>query len=263
MDLGLNGKTALVAASSKGLGYACALALSREGAQVTICARNQAELDRAAETIHTETGNQVLPVIADMSQAKDCQRVVQETISHFGTIHVLVTNNGGPPAGYFSDFEDEDWYQAVDQTLMSAVRLIRGALPVMKAQKWGRILNITSVSVKQPIDNLLLSNSLRPGVIGMARTLANQLAAEGITINNVLPGPFATDRMQQLAAATAEREDRPLDQVLAELANPIPTGRLGKPGELGALVAFLASEQAAFITGTSILVDGGRYQGLM
>lgn len=263
MDLGLQNKVALVAASSQGLGRACAHTLSAEGAKIAICARDDKRLRATADEIARDTGNQVLAVVADLTSARDCRRVVQETVDFFGGLHVLVTNNGGPPAGYFFDFDDNDWYRAMDLTLMSAVRLIRAAVPHMREQKWGRIINIASVSVKEPLDDLLLSNSLRPGVVGMARTLANQLAGDGITINNVLPGYILTDREIESAETQARAQGKSTDEVLAGLAAPVPVGRLGKPQELAAVVAFLASEQAAYINAASILVDGGRYKGLM
>ena len=263
MDLGLKNKVALVAASSKGLGRACAHALSAEGAKVAICARDEKALRAAADEIARATGNEVLAVPADLTHARDCERVVKETVDFFGTLHVLVTNNGGPPAGYFFDFDDNDWYRAVDLTLMSAVRLIRAAVPAMRRQKWGRVINITSVSVKEPLDNLILSNALRAGVVGLARTLANQLAADGITVNNVLPGYILTDRVKSLAGTQAKAQGKSPDDILAGFAAPVPIGRIGQPEELAAVVAFLASEQAAYVNGASILVDGGRYKGLM
>jgi 3-oxoacyl-[acyl-carrier protein] reductase len=170
----------------------------------------------------------------------------------------LVTNAGGPPAGYFAEFDDKKWQEAFNLTLMSAVRLIRAAIPHMQKEKWGRIINITSLSVKEPIDNLILSNSIRAAVHGMAKTLANQVARDGITVNNVMPGYILTDRVQQLAQDSAERTGQAVADVLAELSQPTPVGRIGHPKELGALVAFLASEQAAYINGVSIPVDGGR-----
>ena len=263
MDLGLKNKVALVAASSKGLGRACAHALSAEGAKVAICARDEKALRAAADEIARATGNEVLAVPADLTHARDCELVVKETVDFFGALHVLVTNNGGPPAGYFFDFDDNDWYRAVDLTLMSAVRLIRAAAPPMRRQKWGRIINITSVSVKEPLDNLILSNALRAGVVGLARTLANQLAADGITVNNVLPGYILTDRVKSLAGTQAKAQGKSPDDILAGFAAPVPMGRIGQPEELAAVVAFLASEQAAYVNGASILVDGGRYKGLM
>ncbi len=263
MDLGLKNKTALVAASSKGLGRACAHALSAEGAKVAICARDEKALRAAADEIARATGNEVLAVPADLTHARDCERAVKETADFFGTLHVLVTNNGGPPAGYFFDFDDNAWYRAVDLTLMSVVRLIRAAVPSMRRQKWGRIINIASVSVKEPLDNLILSNALRAGVVGLARTLANQLAADGITVNNVLPGYILTDRVKSLAQTQAKAQGKSPDEILAGFAAPVPLGRIGRPEELAAVVAFLASEQAAYVNGASILVDGGRYKGLM
>ncbi len=263
MDFGLRDKVALVGASSKGLGRACAMALSQEGARVAVCARDRDVLGVTADSIRNATGGEVLALPADLSRAGDCRRVVEDTAQYFGALHVLVTNNGGPPPGYFLDFDDDDWHRAVDLTLMSAVRLIRAALPVMRRQKWGRIVNIASMSVKEPLDDLILSNALRPGVVGMARTLANQVALDGITINNVLPRLIQTDRVTQLAEAQAREEGRPVEEVLRSRAAPVPVGRIGKAEELAALVAFLASEQAAYINGVSILVDGGRCRGLM
>jgi 3-oxoacyl-[acyl-carrier protein] reductase len=263
MDLGLEDKVALVAASSRGLGRACAHTLSAEGAKVVICARNDKTLRATADEIARDTGNQLLAIVADLTSARDCRRVVQETIDFFGGLHVLVTNNGGPPPGFFFDFDDNEWYRTVDLTLMSAIRLIRTAVPHMQEQKWGRIINITSGSVKQPLDNLILSNSLRAGVTGMARTLANQLAPDGITVNNVLPGDILTSRVVQLAENQAKAQGKSNDDVLAGFAARTPVGRVGKPEELAAVVAFLASEQAAYVNGTSILVDGGRHKGLM
>jgi len=263
MDLGLQDKVALVAASSRGLGRACAHTLSVEGAKVAICARTNKALRATADEIASETGNQVLAIVADLTSARDCKRVVQETVEFFGGLHVLVTNNGGPPTGYFFDFDDNDWYRAIELTLLSAIRLIRAAVSHMREEEWGRIINITSVSVKEPLDNLVFSNSLRPGVVGMARTLANQLAADGITVNNVLPGYILTDRVIELAEKQAKAQGKTPDEVLTGFAAPVPVGRVGKPEELAAVVAFLASQQAAYINGASILVDGGRYKGLM
>lgn len=263
MDLGLENKVALVAASSRGLGRACAHVLSAEGAKVAICARDDKTLRVTADGIARDTGNQVLAIVADLTSARDCRRVVQEAIDFFGGLHVLVTNNGGPADGYFFDFDDNDWYRTVDLTLLSVIRLIRMAVPHMQKQKWGRVINITSASVKEPLDNLILSNSLRAGVVGVARTLANQLAADGITVNNVLPGDILTDRVVRVAENRAKAQGKSIDEVLAGFAAPIPVGRVGRPEELASVVAFLASEQAAYVNGTSILVDGGRSKGLM
>ena len=263
MDLGLKDRVAIVAASSKGLGKACALELAREGARVVICARDPASLAAAAEEIETATGAEVLAVEADLMQDAQIRHLVGEVLDRFGRIDILVTNNGGPPAGYFADFDDEAWLAAHQLTLMSAVRLIRAVLPAMRAQRWGRIINIASVSVKQPIDNLLLSNVYRPGVIGLAKTLSAQLAAEGITVNNVAPGYTRTDRVLDLARARAASGDQTIEAVLAGTAANVPMQRMGEPAELAALVAFLASERAAYITGATIQVDGGYVAGLL
>lgn len=258
MDLGLQGKVAVVAAASKGLGRACARELAREGARVVICARDAAALQATRDALAAETGAEVLAVPADMTQAADIERVVAEAVRQFGALHIVVTNAGGPPAGYFLEFDDATWQAAVNLTLLSAVRLIRAALPHLKHAGWGRIINITSVSVKEPIDNLVLSNSIRAAVHGLAKTLAAQVAADGITVNNVMPGYIQTDRINQLAAITAKNTGKPVDEVIADLGKPVPVGRVGRPEELAAVVAFLASERASYITGHSLPVDGGR-----
>jgi 3-oxoacyl-[acyl-carrier protein] reductase len=263
MDLGLQNKVALVTGSSQGLGRACAHAISAEGAKVTICARNEKVLRATADEIARNTGNEVLAILADLTSARDCKRVVKETVDFFGGLHVLVTNNGGPPAGYFFEFEDNDWYRAVDLTLMSAIRLIRAAAPHMQAQKWGRIVNLVSYAVKEPIDNLILSNSIRAGVIGLAKTLANQLAVDNITVNNVCPAYILTERVRELAEDTARRSNKSVDEIVKGYASPVPLGRLGTPEELADLVTFLASERASYITGQSIALDGGRTKFLL
>jgi len=263
MDLGLKGRVAIVAASSGGLGKACALELARESAQVVICARNSEQLAATADEIRQATSGEVLPLVTDLTDAEQIEHLTDETLRRYGRIDVLVTNNGGPPAGYFDDLDDEAWFAAHQLTLLSAVRLIRAVLPTMRAQQWGRIVNITSVSVKQPVDNLLLSNVYRPGVIGLAKTLSAQVAAEGITINNVAPGYTRTNRVVELFEARAAREGGAAEDIMAELTASFPMQRMGEPEELGAMVAFLASERASYITGTTIQVDGGYVQGLV
>ncbi len=262
MDLGLNGKVAIVAASSKGLGRAVASGLAAEAAKVTICSRNGDGLKKTAEEIQTSTGSEVLAVQADLREANDIRNVVRQTLDRFGTVHILVTNSGGPPPGFFGDFSDEQWYGAVDSTLMSAVRLIRETLPVMRKQRWGRIINITSVSVKQPIDNLLLSNSIRPAIVGMAKTLAGELARENVLVNNVCPGWTRTDRVDQLLKARASQEGTTPEEVYHRIARDIPIGRMAEPEEFANLVVFLASERASYITGSTIAVDGGAIKGI-
>ena len=263
MDLGLKDRVALVAASSRGLGKACALELAREGARVIICARDAGQLADAAAEIASATGADVFPVQADLTGSAQIDHLVAETLARFGRIDVLVTNNGGPPAGFFDDFDDEAWLAAHQLTLLSAVRLIRAVLPSMRRRRWGRIVNITSVSVKQPIDNLLLSNVYRPGVVGLAKTLSAQLAADGITVNNVAPGYTRTDRVLDLARARAADGDRTIEDILADTVESVPMQRMGEPRELAALVAFLASERAGYITGATIQVDGGYVRSLL
>jgi 3-oxoacyl-[acyl-carrier protein] reductase len=262
MDFGLEDRVALVTAASKGLGKAAATELAREGAKVVICARTEGPLRAAAAEIEAATGGKVLAVAADVSRAADVTRIVQKTVAHFGRLDVLVTNAGGPPAGYFMELDDDTWQRAFELTLMSTVRLCREAVPHMQKNGWGRIINITSVSAKQPIDNLLLSNTLRAGIVGLAKTLSAQFAGDGITVNNVCPGWTLTDRVAELLDARAAEEGITPEEAEGQIAADIPMGRMARPEELAALIAFLASERARYITGTSIQVDGGYVKGL-
>jgi 3-oxoacyl-[acyl-carrier protein] reductase len=257
MDLGLKGKVAFVAAASKGLGRAVAEELAVEGASLVMCARNEETLSLASQQIAAASGVTVLPVVADVTNAEDISRAVQAGIQKFGRIDILVTNAGGPPAGRFEDLSREMWEQATHLTLHSVLELTRAVLPGMKQQQWGRILNITSITVKQPVENLMLSNSLRAAVTGFARTLANEVATHGITVNNILPGYTRTERVEELAQAAAIREKISPAEANAQWEAEIPMKRLGEPREFAALAAFLVSERASYITGTSIPVDGG------
>lgn len=263
MDLGIAGKVALVAAASKGLGKATALALAREGAEVCIVARGQQALDAAAEEIRTAAGRAVLALAADVSVAGELETLVQRVLSAYGRVDILVNNAGGPRPGVFTDMSDADWLGALELNLMSAVRLTRLVLPSMREQMWGRIINITSVAVKQPMPNLILSNAARSAVVAMAKTLAGQVAAEGITVNNVCPGYTLTDRMRGLAESSSQREGIEVAEVMARWEASIPARRLGQPEEVAALITYLASQQAAYITGTTIQIDGGSTQGLL
>jgi 3-oxoacyl-[acyl-carrier protein] reductase len=263
MDLGLKDRVAIVAASSLGLGKACALELAHEGARVVICARDASLLTATASEIRESTGADVLALATDLTDPEQIQHLASETLRRFSRIDVLVTNNGGPPAGYFQDQSDEAWLAAHQLTLMSAVRLIRAVLPAMRAQGWGRIVNITSVSVKQPIDDLLFSNVYRPGVVGLAKTLSTQLASEGITINNVAPGYTRTERVVELFESRAAQKGTDVEQEIETLTADFPIKRMGKPEETAALVAFLASERASYITGATIQVDGGYVRSIM
>lgn len=263
MDLGLKNKVVLVTAASQGMGKAAARGFAAEGARVAICARRLDELQAAAREIEEETGGQVLPLAADLTRTGDIERLLADTVAHYGGLHVLVTNAGGPPAGYFADFSDEDWQRAVNLLLLSVVRLIRAALPHLRRSGWGRIINIASISVKQPLDNLLLSNAIRPGVIGLAKTLSRQIAAEGITVNNVCPSYVLTERVRELAEERSRAQGISLDEAIAQFAQGVPAGRIGRPEEVADLIVFLASERAGYINGTSIQIDGGSFAGLM
>ena len=262
MDLGLANKVALVAASSKGLGRAIADELANEGAALVLCARGEAALQQAASELGAR-GAQVEAVTANLSTVTGVQSVVEAGLARFGRIDVLVTNTGGPPAGTFENHSLEVWRDAVQQNLESVVELTRAVLPGMKERRWGRIINVTSIAVKQPVDNLILSNSVRAAVTGMARTLANEVASFGITVNNVLPGYTRTERVEELADAIAAKEGIAREAVHQRWHKEIPMGRLGEPREFAALVAFLASERASYITGTSITVDGGWVKSLL
>jgi len=262
MDLGLKDKVALVAAASRGLGKATAEELAREGASLVLCSRNDQTLNEAAEQIRRDTGQQVVTVVADVSSPTDVKRVVETALERLSRVDILVTNAGGPPAGSFESLSLEQWEIATRLTLFSAIELARHVLPGMKDRRWGRILNITSIAVKQPVENLILSNSLRAGVTGFARTLANEVAPFGVTVNNILPGYTSTERVEELAGMMARKEGISSDEFKSRWENEIPMRRLGEPREFAALAAFLVSERASYITGTSIQVDGGWIKSL-
>jgi 3-oxoacyl-[acyl-carrier protein] reductase len=263
MDLGLRGKVALVAAASRGLGRAIAFELASEGAKLILCARGADHLDTAKNVIATCTGAEVHTVVADLGQPAHVELVTTEAMARFGQVDILVTNAGGPPAGTFETHAWEAWERAVNLTLRSVVELTRAVLPGMRERKWGRIINVTSIAVKQPVDNLILSNSVRAAVTGFARTLANEVATDGITVNNILPGYTRTERVEELATATAAKEGVNRAEILARFEQEIPMRRLGEPKELAALAVFLASERASYITGQSIAVDGGWIKSLL
>jgi len=257
VDLGIRGKVALVSASSKGLGRAIAEELAAEGASLVMCARGVDTLRATADSIRKSTGVAVVEVAADVSEQSGVDLVARTALEKFGQVDILVTNSGGPPSGPFESFTAEAWESATRLLLFSAVSLARAVLPGMKERKWGRILNVTSIAVKQPIDGLMLSNSLRAAVTGFARTLANEVARFNITVNNIMPGYTRTDRVEQLARQSTEKTGVSISEALAKWEREIPMGRLGEPREFAALAAFLASERASYITGSSIAIDGG------
>lgn len=263
MNLGLEGKVALVAASSKGLGRACAEALAREGAKVVINGRRPDELARAAQEIRqvmAVRGADVHTFAGDVTDPDAITRLVKATAQRFGQIDILVTNGGGPPPGDFTDLAEKDWQTALDTTLWPVIRLIRQTLPYLhQAQErgGGRIINIVSTSVKQPIPGLFLSNALRPAVIGLAKSLSVEMGPQGILVNNVCPGSFATDRLRHVYEARAKNSPWTPDQIAEQATKTIPLGRLGDPQELGHLVAFLAGDKVSYLTGQTICLDGG------
>jgi len=262
MDLGIAGRVAIVSASSKGIGRAVAIALAREGASITLCARGEDALNNTASEIK-KLRAKVLAIPADVSRFEDIKKVVDTTINEFGRVDILINNAGGPPPGYFEDFDDEDWLAAFNLTFLSARRFTYLVLEHMKAQKWGRIINMTSISVKEPIDNLILSNAIRLAVVGMAKTLSKQVAQHNITINNIATGITKTDRIIRLAEAKAKEDGTSVEDALRKMAADIPLGRIAEPEEIANLVVFLASERASFITGNTIQIDGGMSHGTL
>lgn len=262
MDLGLKNKVALIAAGSRGLGRAVAEELAAEGASLVICARDVGTLTETAAAIADTSGAHVLAVPADVTDVDSIRKLVEAGNDRFGHIDILVTNAGGPPAGTFDQITRAQWEDALRLTLFSAIELARAVLPGMKERRWGRILNITSIAVKQPVENLMLSNSLRAGLTGFARTLANEVAADGITVNNILPGYTRTERLDELATMMAEKQGISPSEFRGVWEKEIPMGRLGEPREFAALAAFLVSDRASYITGTSIQVDGGWIRSL-
>jgi 3-oxoacyl-[acyl-carrier protein] reductase len=262
MDLGLRGKVALVAGASQGMGRATALLFAREGAKVGICARGEAALEGAAEIIRKETGGEVLSMVADMTKAEDIQRFVNKTAEHFGRLDIVVNNAGGPPPGEFMKFTDADWESAFRLSFMSTMRMTREAVPHMRKVGGGRVINITSYSVKEPIAGLVLSNAIRSGVIGMAKTLSREFAKDNILINNVCPGRIDTERAQKLNKARAERLKRPVEEINRQMAAEVPLGRYGTAEETADLIVFLGSDRASYITGTTIQIDGGLVRGI-
>jgi 3-oxoacyl-[acyl-carrier protein] reductase len=264
MDFGIRGRAAAVAASSQGLGFACALELAREGASVAVCSRDRGRVDEAAKRIREAVTDAVVhPLVVDLSNEGECARFVDDAATKFGRLDILVTNSGGPTPGSFDQVSLADVRRGVDTTLMSAIALMTAAVPRLRANGWGRIVNILSVTVKQPKTSLLVSNTMRPGILGFAKSISMELAKDGVTVNNVAPGYTQTERLDELATHVSSTQKRSLDDVVAEWERSIPAGRLGRSEELAAVVAFLCSERASFVTGVTIQVDGGQVSSLM
>ena len=263
MDLGLKGRPALVAAASRGLGKACAASLATEGASVAICARDRGALEATRDELAESTGSTIVAIPADVSREQDAIRFVREGTEALGGCQILVANAGGPPTGTFEELGDDAFREALEALFFSTLRMSREAIPSMRVAGYGRIVVLSSTSVKQPIPNLILSNSARSAVAGWAKTLADEVAADGITVNAVLPGRVWTDRIQYLIERSAEASGRSTEEERETQAAAIPVGRFGEPREVGDLVAYLASERAAFLTGCSIQVDGGMTRGLL
>jgi 3-oxoacyl-[acyl-carrier protein] reductase len=262
MDFCLKDRVALVAAGSKGIGFAAALELAREGARVFLCSRDEARASDAAQRSHEETGAAIAGVGADVTDDRAVERFVGLARERAGRIDILITNAGGPPPSSFADAQLEDFRRAFELNALSAIRLAKLVLPGMRAQKWGRIINITSVSAKQPIDGLLFSNTVRAALTGWAKTVSNEVAPDNVTVNNVAPGYTLTQRQEEVARLRSVALGKSKEEIIASWATQGPMGRIGKPEEIAAAVAFLASERASYITGVTLQVDGGWVRGL-
>ena len=263
MDLGIKGRVALVSGASKGLGREVALGLAREGAWLGLCARGREDLEATAAAIARETGAMVWTRPTDVSIPDEARAFVRGAATHYGTVDILVTNAGGPPSGSFLELTDGDWHGAVRLNFLSAVWMAREAVPYMRKQRWGKIINMTSAAVKQPIEGLMLSNAARAGLVGFAKTLANELAADNVLVNNVCPSYSFTERVEKLSKELAAKWKVTPEDVIRGWEAETPLGRLARPEEIANAVVFLASERASYITGASIAVDGGFHRGLL
>ncbi len=263
MELGLQDRVAIVAAASQGLGRAAAAGLAAEGAKVVIFSRHKKDIEAAARDISKSTMSEVVSLIADVTKIGDIERVVRTAVERFGRVDILINNAGGPPVAQFMDLADEQWLEGVSLTLMSVVRLTREVIPHMRKRRWGRIITITSVAAKQPISDLVISSTLRPGILGLTKVLARELARDNILVNNVAPGSFLTKRQEELLKSRSASQNLTVEQYLAAQTRNIPLGRFGTLEELANVIVFLASEKASYVTGATISVDGGVIKGIL
>ena len=262
MNLGIEGKAALITASSKGIGRAIAEALAGEGCKIAICSRNKDELLLTANEIKKKYSIEPVWCVCDLNKLKDIETTVESVKKQFGKVDILINNCGGPDPGYFQELTDENWQDAFEQVLLSAVRFCNLVVPDMMLHKWGRIVNITSIAVKQPIDRLMLSNSLRNGLIGYSKTLSNEVAKYNVTVNNIAPGYTLTNRIYDLAVNRAKHQNKSHEEILTDIAKEIPMNRLASPEEIASVALFLSSKHASYITGNTIQVDGGLNKGI-
>ena len=258
MDLGIEGRVALLTGASRGIGYACALALAAEGARVAICARGRAAVETAARGIAAETGGEATAFVADVARPEDVDRLLSEVAEAVGGVDILLANNGGPPRGGFDALNDDHWQEGFDVTMMSTVRLIRGVLPGMRERQWGRVLSVVSSSVRQPVDQLELSNALRPGIVGLFKSLAVTMGKDNVLFNCIAPGRIMTERF----LAGSKNAGMTEEAYAAKHQATVPLGRIGRPDEIADVVAFLASERASYINGATVIVDGGMIRSL-
>jgi len=261
MDLGIEGRVAMIAAASKGIGKACALALAQAGCRVSICARNAEELEKTRAEIASH--GEAMAVVADVSSLSDLENWHRQTMERFGQVDILVTNTGGPPVKRFMELTDGQWQSGVESTLMNVVRLSRLVIPGMQQRRWGRIIHLTSLVAKQPVDELTISSTLRAGLSGLTKTMANQVGPDNLTVNAILTGHILTDRQYAIADVRVKERGITYEEYFAGQAAEIPLRRIGEPREIGEVVAFLASERASYITGVSLQVDGGLIRSTM